>query len=899
MEFFPLTLGVPKPRPPRERGAPDGGPDRPSRWDEAAWREGLSLPHEPVEEIPAAAVLDRLIRTGAPVRPWVILGETGAGKSRLLEHWHETWLRRLPGEGAPRLGQAVPALVRLGKLELGTLDGDPEAVADRLWERGVSARVLAANSRWAALPGGLLPARLFSPVWLLDGLDELPGDPADPALWEALGALPGGVVLSCRTAVFQAARREAGRWVAAEYQLLGLKPEGEQSAYLATAMAAVGLDPSQAQTIVARLNANPALRPLAANPLLLGLAAEASEDLVLPDNRAGFYGRASENMWRHKLRDWPDMMALGAERDCVLAALATRMGLEAGEAPQAALASVGSTPVLDEALRRSGLLRFDDRRYRIAFPHLTFQEYHLARAWLERPFREALEAHWAEPRHEEALALLVALHWEEGRGPEIEGALRQFTEDWRERHARDRSVLWGHRRSPYVVALTLLGRAGVEPGDPFLGADMSDWRVKNAVVSMKWLSAGAMAFFAGLSSWHPTAIAWNPSAPPRLLGQLAVDWRRETVSKNPSAPPELLERLSWDAEESVRKNVAMNPSAPLAALERLAGDSNPIRAAVARNPSTPFPLLERLAFPLLERFAGDLDYRVQQSVARNPSTPVLLIERLAQVQEPLVRAETAGHPAITPGLLTKLADDDDPGVREMVARQRSAPPRLLANLAADKHYRIRERVAQNPMAPLELLERLARERIAWSNEQRAARDRSPERTQIVVHDVDFAAREVVAGNPSMPSSLLDLLADDIEPLVRGAVAANPSTSSATLERLAEDETAFVRKIVAESKTAADKLLERLAGDRDEGVREKVATNPAAPQAGLDLLADDDECRSVRSNVARNELTPSYVLARLAADADGALASLASGNPSLLPEDLWLPWTMPPIPGVSN
>ena len=85
------------------------------------------------------------------------------------------------------------------------------------------------------------------------------------------------------------------------------------------------------------------------------------------------------------------------------------MGLDALETKPGALRRAGMTPELREALRRSGLLRFDDRRERVAFPHLTFQEFHLARAWLDRRFAEVLKERWADPRYEEALALLIGV----------------------------------------------------------------------------------------------------------------------------------------------------------------------------------------------------------------------------------------------------------------------------------------------------------------------------------------------------------------------------------------------------------------------------------------------------------------------------------------------------------
>jgi hypothetical protein len=166
---------------------------------------------------------------------------------------------------------------------------------------------------------------------LLDGLDELGDVLVDPALWEAIGALPGGKVLTCRTAVFQPLRRETAGRFSAEYRVLGLESDREQTHYLAAAMRAVGLDPTSAAQLVQRLNDNLALRPLATSPLMLGLIAEIADNIVLPANRADFYSIVTDEMWRRKLHDRPNLRMLSDDRDCVMATLAERMGLDAIE----------------------------------------------------------------------------------------------------------------------------------------------------------------------------------------------------------------------------------------------------------------------------------------------------------------------------------------------------------------------------------------------------------------------------------------------------------------------------------------------------------------------------------------------------------------------------------------
>ena len=356
MKFFPLTLGVLQRKTREERES-----ERPPRtYDE--WREWMGRPEE-FEPFPAEDILLRLMwgDPALPRRPWLILGEPGAGKTSLLEHWHATWLQaRL----RPYLGMKVPVLVRLRDVPRDAFKGDPGgAVADTLWDRGLAVGRSQAKGTAAEAVFGLRP-HVFTPVWLLDGLDELASPIADRGLWDSLRALPGEAALTCRTAVFQAARAEIGDLIGSEWRILGLKPTQEQADFLAEAYADEKIDPACAEEMVHDLNANASLRSLAASPLILRLVAEAGPRLKLPATRAGFYEAATNALWERRLRDRPELLDLAPERDATLAALAATMGL-ATEAPKKALHQTGARPDLREALRRSGLLTFDDRRDRV------------------------------------------------------------------------------------------------------------------------------------------------------------------------------------------------------------------------------------------------------------------------------------------------------------------------------------------------------------------------------------------------------------------------------------------------------------------------------------------------------------------------------------------------------
>ncbi|WP_148293802.1 hypothetical protein, partial [Azospirillum sp. B4] len=105
--YFPARLGTPvtRPTPDREQLGSRDGANLPHY---EAWRESFAPPSSSWEERPEAQVLDDL-RGGAGFH--IILGEPGAGKSSLLQHWADQVRPATPGYGA-----LVPLLLELGRL---------------------------------------------------------------------------------------------------------------------------------------------------------------------------------------------------------------------------------------------------------------------------------------------------------------------------------------------------------------------------------------------------------------------------------------------------------------------------------------------------------------------------------------------------------------------------------------------------------------------------------------------------------------------------------------------------------------------------------------------------------------------------------------------------------------
>jgi hypothetical protein len=266
MEFYhTLRLGLHQSRP-----AISDHMDGTRRKSDTRWRERLNSQDQDYEERPESAVLDSIRHStlsGHGVQ--VIFGEPGAGMTTLLEQWHVRWIAGLK---TPRLLERVPVMIRMKDVTAGELCTTPAAMAERLWERGLAAAKQVAKDTLAAKIFDL-PGYLFAPTWFLDGLDEAQVPINDRSFWERLAALPGNVVATCRTAVYQIARQEAARSVMREFCILGVRRD-EQLPFLTKALAAQGQAPVRAPELVRWLNANPALRSLASVPLLLHLSRE-------------------------------------------------------------------------------------------------------------------------------------------------------------------------------------------------------------------------------------------------------------------------------------------------------------------------------------------------------------------------------------------------------------------------------------------------------------------------------------------------------------------------------------------------------------------------------------------------------------------------------------------------
>ena len=954
--FFPVTLAIRRAVPnvgpsftsemtstsespistPANIGVVDGQTRRAINVEVPQWREGVPDAEGDDSglgvEISEREVFDALRRQASNASRgdfWVLLGEPGAGKSTLLDRWFLRWGSALAARpSTPRDRRAVPALVKLR--ELGTTDRglNGDAFAERLWLIASEEAVrLPSRVRRALYESGGWRTRPL--VWMLDGLDELQDDLAGRAMLRRFANLPGLVVLSCRTAIYQTLRPDASAYAARdrEYEIKGLKVD-EQRAFLAAILG----DEARAAAIHTALSHHSALRPLAANPLMLSLLGQVPSPEQLPATRAAFYGYAAATMWQRKVGDEELYLRLTEHRDPTLAAVAESLGMEKVEGVLSNLIRVARESTDDpehaatlvDWLARAGLVRIDRRRELFAFIHKTFQEYYLARSLEADGFLVALQKYWRDDRYEETLSLLAALIIEGRRYDEVEHGVRWLLTFAEGLATRSPTVTTVGKRAPAVpsvggqlpasppaiappppvraarqrpeiqwpslrAALRLLARAGAPLLDVSFRSLLEALWQRLASTSEEFVLSVASdervppAVLLRLASARHSDVRWavanNRSAPSAALETLAVDLDglvRGAVASNPAAAPDLLFLLGSDEAVDVRRAVATNTESPALLLDRLAKDPR-VCPAVASNPAAPPDLIERLA--------GDgtgatsfVEIDIRMALARNPSTPISVLSVLAGSPDDDVRRVVASSLRATPEILVGLMSDASDPTRREIASNPVAPPELLAQLATTNELDIRVNVASNPRASADTLIALAADAEPDVRVALVSNPSTPlSALEGMARDPDVMVRRALAANPALPAQILDRLVDDESLEVRMTLIDNPNTPLRGLERLTRDPEASVRRLLARSDSARPDVLARLANDGDRGVRRAVARHSLAPLPALTALAVDAE-HDIRLDVATNPSTSPVLLSRLARDPEVAIRRAIAEDP---------------------
>jgi energy-coupling factor transporter ATP-binding protein EcfA2 len=364
-------------------------------------------PHRPLEmreiyvSLRAFQASDRsLIEAENAVQKYrrlVVKGAPGSGKSMLLKY-----LALLYSEGRFKnlLDRPVPILLELNRLNEANLT--VEKLEQQLVEACDRHNFPKANR---FVSQSLKDGRL---LLLLDGLDEVSSGVRAHVVrclkdfLELEKYKKCRVIISCRTAVYN------NEFVDITEETLEIDEFSDQQMrrFLQAWKSQMPPDKS-VEELIQNLRAKPKIMPLARNPLLLTIIAYLYTDtpFVLPHSRAEFYTKATDVLLelRDQERNIPNQYS-GVNKRRVLQHLAlyaqdsanrqqqdrrSLLDSEVWEQVKQVLPSLNLEPkeansIVDEIVKRSGILLRIGGGERYYFPHLTLQEYFVAAALRDR-----------------------------------------------------------------------------------------------------------------------------------------------------------------------------------------------------------------------------------------------------------------------------------------------------------------------------------------------------------------------------------------------------------------------------------------------------------------------------------------------------------------------------------
>jgi energy-coupling factor transporter ATP-binding protein EcfA2 len=364
-------------------------------------------PHRPLEmreiyvSLKAFKASDRsLIEAENAVQKYrrlVVKGAPGSGKSMLLKYLALSYSE---GRFKNLSDRPVPILLELNRLNEANL------TVEKLEQHLVAAcdrHNFPKANRF--ISQGLKDGRL---LLLLDGLDEVSSGVRSSVVrclkdfLELENYKKCRVIITCRTAVYH------NEFVDNTKETLEIDEFSDQQmrCFLQAWKSEMPTEKSVEQ-LIQNLRAKPKIMALARNPLLLTIIAYLYTDtpFVLPHSRAEFYTKATDVLLelRDQERNIPNQYS-GVNKRRVLQHLAlyaqdsanrqqqdrrSLLDSEVWEQVKQVLPSLNLEPkeansIVDEIVKRSGLLLRIDGGQRYYFPHLTLQEYFVAAALTDK-----------------------------------------------------------------------------------------------------------------------------------------------------------------------------------------------------------------------------------------------------------------------------------------------------------------------------------------------------------------------------------------------------------------------------------------------------------------------------------------------------------------------------------
>jgi hypothetical protein len=332
-----------------------------------------------------------------------------------------------------------------------------------------------------------------------------------------------------------------------------------------------------------------------------------------------------------------------------------------------------------------------------------------------------------------------------------------------------------------------------------------------------------------------------------------TDAERRLIAADPSTDPEILRKLEYSSDPAIREAVTLNPNTPVEVLLRLGAE---FPAQFLDNPLFPLLLLEN---PNLH---SEIPIKTLASLVKQENVPVSFLLECAIKGRWLDNShELLLGLTINPNLPRQALER----LIEGMIWEVSQSSKLHINWAGEVklnsdeiELQIIEAVGLQKISDKEVLP------LQWLAKLRLVPDFIVNSWLEGNHNGGYLTREILPFiylNQNINSEIAQKLAEHSYWLVRQAIANHHHTPISVLEKLAEDKYREVRQAIAVNPKTPVQILEKLAYDIDAEVRQTIARNPCTPQHTLDKLSRDR--MFIRRGVAENIKTNHYILKDLA------------------------------------
>ncbi|MFI8106047.1 Mucin-2 [Streptomyces sp. NPDC086023] len=375
-----------------------------------------------------------------------------------------------------------------------------------------------------------------------------------------------------------------------------------------------------------------------------------------------------------------------------------------------------------------------------------------------------------------------------------------------------------------------------------------------------------------MAAFHASALsglAWNPALPTALLLRLLSLDGHDGLAlghalRRPRLPEEAVLLLLGHPNPAIRVEFATSTGAGPDQRARLVDDPSPVvRAALAYGPERRVPRSTVLPLPddVYARLLRDPEPSVRAALLDSPWLTPAFTASLTAHHDPAARLRAVGAwELLTAGERSALAADPDPGVRRAAAlRECRSDARVTAQLLGD---------------PEAAEEALRRGLLHRADAERCVAER--------------AHPAALAGNPSLPADLVELLAVDPDEQVRLAVSVRPELGEArrmsiefTVGDFDRGDVGWVRDGLADPD-----VLRRAATSAHPLLRRTAAQSPHLPPDLLDVLARSGDPLVEDLLGIHHPDTPEEVLMRVFARLGGTFSAwMAETHPRFPREGL--------------